>query len=390
MNKEAVLLALIRNVICGDIINDETKCACTEAMLGSVYTLAAKHDLAHLVGQAIGTLALPDSEILTKCKRAAMSAFLHHVRQDREFNKICKALEDARIPFIPLKGAVLRKYYPEPWMRTSCDVDILIQKANLDSAANLLKDALGYRFADRTGHDISFFSPDGIHIELHFDLIEDGRANASNSVLSLVWEDAYPAEGYQFWYVMSDRFFYFYHIAHMAKHFETGGCGIRPFIDLWLLDNVVKGDLAARDDLLQTGELLQFATAVRKLSRVWLAGEGADPLSNRLENFLLHGGVYGSADNRVALHKESRGGRLGYLLSRVFAPYEKLKSYYPILETHPYLMPIMQIRRWLMLFRPDIARRAKNEISINNKTKKSNTDAVGSLLNDLGIHGSLW
>ena len=390
VDKEAVLLALVRNVICGDTITDETKTACTEAMLESVYMLAAKHDLAHLVGQAVGKLGLPNSEILTKCKRAAMSAFLNHARQDRDFHRICDALEKAKISFIPLKGAVLRKHYPEAWMRSSCDVDILIQKADLDAASALMTGELGFAYADRTGHDVSFISPDGVHIELHFDLIEDGRANASNSVLRSVWEDAQPADGSQYWYVMSDRFFYFYHIAHMAKHVETGGCGIRPFIDLWLLDNVVKGDLSARDELLQTGQLLSFATAARKLSRVWLAGEEKDSLSVRLENFLLHGGVYGSTDNRVALHRESRGGKIGYLLSRIFAPFDKLKSYYPILEKHPYLMPIMQVRRWLLLLRPDVARRARNEISINNKAKQSPTDAADSLLSDLGIHSSAW
>ena len=390
VNKKAVLLALIRNVICGETISDEIKCACTEEMLTSVYELAARHDLAHLVGQAASKIPLPESEILAKCKRAAISAFMNHVRQDRDFNEICNALETAKILFIPLKGAILRQYYPESWMRTSCDVDILIQKTNLDAAADLLENTLGYRFMDRTGHDLSFVSPNGVHIELHFNLIEDGRVNAANAVLQLVWEDVHPAEGYQFWHVMSDRFFYFYHIAHMAKHFETGGCGIRPFVDLWLLDNVVKGDISARDELLQTSELLQFATAARKLSRVWLAGEETDSLSNRLEIFLLHGGVYGSADNRVALHKESRGGKMGYLMSRIFAPYEKLKSYYPILEKYPHLTPIMQVRRWFMLFRPDVARRAKKEISINNKAKQSPTDAADSLLSDLGIHSSAW
>ena len=390
MDKEAVLFALIRNIICGETISDETKYACTEAQLALVYDLAAKHDLAHLVGQAVGSLALPDCEALTKCKRAAMSAFLNHARQERELQKVCSALEAAEIPFVPLKGAVLRKFYPEPWLRTSCDLDILIQKDDLSMAENLLKTTLGYRFADRSGHDASFFSPDGVHIELHFDLIEDGRANAANSLLGRVWEDAQPAEGCQFRHVMSDRFFYFYHIAHMAKHFETGGCGIRPFIDLWLLEHAVSGDLPARDALLQTGNLLQFATAVRQLSRVWFDGAEADPLSVRLENFLLHGGVYGSTDNRVALHKESRGGKAGYLLSRIFAPSEKLKSYYPILKKHPYLMPVMQIRRWFMLFRPDIARQAKKELSINSKATQSSTEAVGSLLSDLGIHNSAW
>lgn len=390
MNKEAVLFALIRSVICGETVSEEIKTACTPQLLEDVYTLASKHDLVHLVGQAVSKLDLPDSEILAKSKQTAMQAVFRHMQQEHAYQQVCQALEDAQIPFIPLKGAVLRAYYPEPWMRTSCDVDILVKEAQLDAAAKMLTETLEYRFAGKSSHDMSFFSPQGVHIELHFDLVEDGRANASSRVLSRVWEDAKPRQGYSFWYEMSDALFYFYHIAHMAKHFETGGCGIRPFIDLWLLGHVVTEDRIGRDALLRSGELLQFAQAARKLSRVWFCGEAEDPVSGRLQSFLLHGGVYGSVDNRVALQQDSKGGKWFYLLSRIFAPYNKLKSYYPVLEKHRWLMPVMQVRRWFMLLRPDVARRAKREIAVNNKAEQCGTDAVGSLLNDLGIQRSLW
>ncbi len=390
MNKEAVLFALIRSVICSEAVSEEVKTVCTPVLLEEVYALASKHDLAHLVGQAVSKLDLPQSEALENCKQTAMVAFVRYMRLEHEYQRVCQALEDAQIPFIPLKGAVLRAYYPEPWMRTSCDVDILVKETELGVAAKVLKETLGYRFAEKTGHDMSFFSPSGTHIELHFDLVEDGRANAASQVLRRVWEDTKPWQGYSFWNKMSDALFYFYHIAHMAKHFETGGCGIRPFIDLWLLDNVVNADQRGRDALLRSGELLQFAQAARKLSRVWFGGEAEDPLSGRLQSFLLHGGVYGSVDNRVALQQERKGGKWSYLLSRIFAPYNKLKSYYPVLEKHRWLMPVMQVRRWFMLLRPDVARRAKKEIAASNEAEQSGTDAVGSLLSDLGIHNSLW
>ena len=35
-------------------------------------------------------------------------------------------IKKVQIPFLPLKGSVIRQYYPEPWMRTSCDIDILV------------------------------------------------------------------------------------------------------------------------------------------------------------------------------------------------------------------------------------------------------------------------
>lgn len=390
MSVETLLFALIRSVICCMELNNDEKAACTPEMLEAVYTLAARHDLAHLVGQAISKLGLPDSDILAKCKQSAMQALMRYMRLNYEYEQTCQTLEQAQIPFIPLKGSVLRAYYPEPWMRTSCDADILVRPADLEKAISALTEKLSYREGMRDTHDVTLQCPGGPHIELHFDLVEEGRANSASEVLSRVWEDATLRDGHSFWYEMSDSFFYFYHIAHMAKHFETGGCGIRPFIDLWLLDNVVTGDQSDRDTILQSGELLQFATAARKLSCVWFGGEAEDPLSGRLQSFLLHGGVYGSVDNRVALQQGNRGGKWGYLMSRIFAPYKKLKSYYPVLEKHRWLMPVMQVRRWFMLLRSDVVRRAKNEIAVSNEAEQCGTDAVGSLLSDLGIQNSLW
>ena len=387
MSKESVLLELIRSVICGGTVSDETKTACTPDLLEAVYILAARHDLAHLVGQAVSKLDLPESETLTKCKMAAMAAFSRYVQLEHAYQQVCRAFEEAQIPFLPLKGSVLRVYYPEPWMRTSCDVDILVKEAQLDAAANVLEETVGYRFAGKTQHDITFLSPSGVHIELHFDLVEDGRANAAATVLRKVWEEASCKEGHSFWYEMSDAFFYFYHIAHMAKHFEISGCGIRPILDLWLLDNLAKGNQNDRDTLLQSVGLLQFATAARKLSRVWFNGEAKDPFSERLQNFLLHGGVYGSMDNWVVLQQESKGSTRAYVLSRIFKPYEVLKKRYPILEKHRWLTPVMQVRRWFTLLRPDVASRAKKEISVS--LEHCETDSESNLLRDLGIHNAL-
>ena len=46
----------------------------------------------------------------------------------------------------------------------------------------------------------------------------------------------------------------------MAKHFESGGCGIRPFIDLLLLDALPAANEQERAALLKDGGLLIFKT----------------------------------------------------------------------------------------------------------------------------------
>ena len=177
----------------------------------------------------------------------------------------------------------------------------------------------------------------------------------------------------------------FYHIAHMAKHFETGGCGIRPFLDLWILDNLEDIDQSARDSLLTQGGLLQFAQTSRKLSQVWFSDRKSDTLLLQLQNFILYGGAYGTTANRVALQQIKKGGQFGYILSRIFVPFTKLKRYYPILEKHPWLMPFMQIRRWFMLLRPDVMKMAKGEITANRNLEKDRADDMNIFLKSIGL-----
>lgn len=372
------LFALIRSAL------DASPVAEIEADLGYLYQVAKTHDVEHLI-----TLSLKQNGLLKKedsfMEKSLLKAVYRYETSNYVLKELSDALEKAKIPFIPLKGSVLRKYYPEPWMRTSCDIDVLVHREDLERSIECLISTLGCEEKSRETHDVSLFTPRGVHIELHFDLVEEGRANNAIDVLRSVWENASLRENYKYHYEMADAFFYFYHIAHMAKHFESGGCGIRPFIDLWIMDHMGDVDFSARDNLLSKGGLLNFAEVSRALSRVWLGGEEADEISLQLQEFLLSGGVYGSSENRVALQQKKKGGRYGYILSRIFIPYEKLKRYYPILEKYRWLAPIMQVRRWFMLLRPEVANMAKNELKTNQSLKKDRADEMGIFLKNIGL-----
>lgn len=383
MNSEMtnVFFALIRSAIRGEKLSGSERDALSSANLRDLFVLADKHDVAHLI-----VFALKENGLSTEAfEKMLFKAIYKYDRMNLEFTRLTTALEDAKIPFIPLKGSVIRKYYPHPWMRTSCDIDIFVDEGNLENAISVLTEKCGYECGEKGPHDIPLCTSNGTRIELHYRLVEEARANEAASVLSLVWENATVCEGYGYRYEMSDAFFYFYHIAHMAKHFETGGCGIRPFIDLWILDGLEKADKEGREKLLSEGNLLKFAENSRNLSEVWLGGREADEFSLQMQNFIFGGGVYGSPENRVVLQQKKMGGRTGYLMSRVFASKSKLKGDYPILEKHPWLLPFMQVRRWLMLFRPDVAKMAKGEMSANKSLDKSKTEEMNAFLNNIGL-----
>ncbi len=386
MNKETscLLFALLRSALFGANISDEEKKRFSENILKEIIATSERHDIAHLISFAISQnnlLAKESGEL----DRHVMTAIYRYEQINYEYNRTCNSLEAANIPFIPLKGAVIRKYYPEPWMRTSCDIDILVHEDQVDSTSEYLVNKCGYTNKGKSSHDISLFTQGKNHIELHYDLVEDGLINNSSNVLRTVWETAVPHGDCRYWLDMPDEMFYFYHIAHMAKHFVNGGCGIRPFIDLWILDNIEEKDLNKRDELLRQGDLLRFAEVARLLSGVWFDGNKHNEITMQMENYILNGGVYGTQANRVAVQQQKKGGRLKYALSKIFIPYETLKFQYPILQKHRWLTPIMEVLRWFRIVFCGRAKSSIKELKMNNDITSDDAKRIQAFLDNIGL-----
>ncbi len=385
-NTNQILFALLRSAICGTSLKDNEKALFSSELLPDLFTLTKKHDIIHLLAFAIkkNKLIADNKELENILTAIIYKSIMRYEKLNKAYEGLCALLENAQIPFIPLKGSVIRKYYPEPWMRTSSDIDVLIRHEDLEKAIALLKETGPSRESRETKHDISLYFQNGVHIELHYDLIEEGRANKANAILQDVWKNSVLKDGYKYWYEMSDEFFYFYHIAHMAKHFEYGGCGIRTFLDLWLLNNIDNTNQKKREELLKTGGLLPFAKATEKLCKCWLDEELLDDISLRMEKYILDGGVYGSTQNGIEIQKQRKGGKIGYVLSNLFIPYDVIKRYYPILEKYPWLTPLMQIRRWgRIIFCGDI-KRVASQISYSD-TDNDKIMTLQELLTGIGL-----
>ena len=245
-----MLFRLIGSAIYGDLLSDKEKEFYNAELLSQVLKIAKYHDILHLV-----ILGLKINGLFDKNNRE-LETHLHltlfrYERMNYALNQLCDALEAAGIPFIPLKGSVIKNYYPEPWMRTSCDIDVLIREADLDIAVEYLVKNLGYIYKHKFTHDVSMFTKNGQHIELHYSLMGDEPVKKSFLVLNNIWDMAALRKGYEYWYELPDEIFYFYHIAHMAKHFENGGCGIRSFIDSHILNHRIEFDETKRKNLLE-------------------------------------------------------------------------------------------------------------------------------------------
>lgn len=387
MEKDTIymLFSILRSIFNGDQVSDADKQLVTEDLLKDIVKLASKHDIAHLVALGIINNELVDEQTKSQLQQIVFRAVYRYEKQNYELKQVCEALEKAQIPFLPLKGSVIRKYYPESWMRTSCDIDVLVHKKNLRTAVSYLIENLKYTEHEQNSHDISLFSPSGNHIELHYDLVEDHIAGSSSKILADIWNVVLNKEDGSYHYEMPDDIFYFYHIAHMAKHFENGGCGIRPFIDLLILDNLQGVNRKKRDEILEQGNLLKFANVAHKLSRIWLTNEPYDLLSKQMEDYILRGGVYGNNENRITVQQQKKGGRIKYALSKIFIPYDVIKFHYPILQKHRWLTPFMEVRRWFKLIFCGHAKRTLNELKFNQTISADKADATKNFLESIGL-----
>ena len=382
--KIQILFALLRSAINGTKLTEEERIQYSPDFLRDLLKITSKHDVVHLFvfGLKQNELISNENNDIENCIFKAVYRY-EHIRY--EYEKLCAILEKSQIPFLPLKGSVIRRYYPEPWMRTSCDIDILVHEEDSEKAKCILVNEHGCIYQGKGSHDISLFTPANVHIELHYGLVENGIANESSDVLKSIWNVAILREESDYWHEMTDEMFYFYHVAHMAKHFENGGCGIRPFIDLWILDHIENKDQSKRDALLEQGELLRFSEVARHLSRVWFGNEEHSELTKQMEQYILRGGVYGNSENRILVQQQKKGGKIKYVFSKVFLPYEVIKFHYPILQKHRWLTPFMQVRRWFKLVFCGHAQRTMDELKYNQSISSARAEATKEFLFNIGL-----
>ena len=269
-------------------------------------------------------------------------------------------------------------------MRSSCDIDILIKENDLDRAMKVLQEKYSYTSDNhRDFHDVSLHSAGGTHLELHFNIMENMKD--VDTVLTRVWEYAKPSTEGSCMYELDPEFLIYHILAHMSYHVLNGGCGIRSFIDLYLLEKKVQYDENKLCDICREGGLLAFKTAAENLSLVWMENREHDAVTITFEKYILSGGTYGNQETASEIKHVSNGGKVKYILTRIFQPYGILKEKYPVLRKHKWLLPVCQVRRWIYILSSDRKKLAPGLFKAGGKLSKDQVAEKLDLLRDVGL-----
>lgn len=375
---------LIKAEVTGESLCEDVIKQITPEIKEELYIISKKHDLAHIVAVVLQKHNLLGEDALSKkYSQALYMAVMRYENIQYEFNQICELFEAEQIVHIPLKGSVIRKYYAEPWLRTSCDIDILIRPEDLDRACELLVSRLHYDEKSRDYKDVSLYASSGVHLELHFMILEDVKS--LDRVLDKVWEYVHPIEADKYLYVMTPEYFLFYIFAHMSYHFSGGGCGVRAFVDIWLLTKHIDYDETVLQEMCEQSSIWQFVQSVRKVTNIWFEDEVHDELSRDIESYVVIGGIYGTKETSITAKKTKTPGKVKYILQRIFMSYRHLCILYPRLKKVPILYPYYTVVRWCKVFQDDIFVRVANEAKLNGEIEQGQVDELKLLFDKLGL-----
>ena len=171
----------------------------------------------------------------------------------------------------------------------------------------------------------------------------------------------------------------------MAYHFIHGGCGIKPFIDLYIINQKMDYDEKAVRAFCRQCGLEDFYCHVLYLTEVWFGNKQHTALSRQMAEYILNGGVYGTRENKELINRSKRKNKLKYAVSRIWMPYDILKTTYPIIVKHKWLFPFMQVRRWIAFVFGGKRKQSEQAVKDDGSVSKEQVSAMTEFLNEIGL-----
>lgn len=201
--------------------------------LDALYHMSRFHSLAALTYTALESAG--EQDILPKgWKEARDTALRNAVLFSAERNALEKYCEETGIWYLPLKGILLQKEYPGLGLREMVDNDILFDAAFRQQIHDWFA-ARGYTVKQYwQAVDDIYHKPPIFNFEMHTELFDASRFPEWAAYFEGALERLQPIPGSHWGRQFTAEDFYLYMLAHMYKHFATGGTGLRSLLDLYL------------------------------------------------------------------------------------------------------------------------------------------------------------
>lgn len=351
-----------------------------------VFELACRNSISALTWAAAQKLDSVPEDLRSRWENSASMTMMRSIQLDAEREYITKLLREAGLSYLVLKGAVIARRYPDPYMRSMADNDILYGFVEPDPAGGYrlcgdteseraqtrargasivreIMEGLGYVEVEQGegACDIHFAKAPFLNFEMHHAMMEDD--SPLHEYYANPWQRALRVDGTAdsdngaTEYVFSDEDQYIYLIAHAFKHVNRSGFGVRLLADIAVILHG-SGDELDHDyisEQLQELGISDFEHLVRGLSDTIMNGDPLDKEGAEIAQRMVECGTYGSPEeglkikmNLDRMKAEHDGGashpRLA-VLKGYFSPDEYCPEELYFMRDHALLRPLFPVGR---------------------------------------------
>lgn len=297
---------------------------------------------------------LPE-ELKDKLSKQYHAAVKQAIVQEFEGKQVLKALSDAGLLCIALKGWELRTMYPAATMRQMADLDILVKPYNYNNIKTIME-KLGFSCGTESSWKHDYFKKNEVNVEMHKRLTDDSALIQAWE--AGLWDRAATVDTNIF--KMSAEDYYIFHFVHLYKDFINGSLGLRRIVDTWLLQKQ-SVNMGVVKQFLKSFGMWNFYEQMIKLSLVTMGERPIDDDSELLLSHAFTHGIYGSGKSykagRIAAMGDSvRSGKIKSMLAAVFLPYGRMKAQFPVLKRWPILLPYCWVKRIIRFLQGDMNR----------------------------------
>lgn len=323
-----------------------------EMDLQQLYKMAKFHSLTAITAMALESAGVRDREFC----QAKEKAIRKNMLLDHEREKLCGYLEENGIWYMPLKGSILKDFYPQFGMRQMADNDILFDSRYRKTVKEYFQSNHYAVISYDKGIQDVYEKPPILNFEMHTSLFgkphdEKWQAYYKNIKAKLKKDDD-NSWGYHF----SDEDFYIYITTHTYKHFSGSGTGLRSLLDcyVYLQSKSASLDWTYIETECEKLGISDFEKQSRELAFKTFAAPANEPLSEMdgqmLEHY-LRSGTYGTLENSVKVKrrkyadKTGQTSKLSYMINRLFPDREWYEVNRPFYNRHPYFKPFFVLYR---------------------------------------------
>ena len=103
--------------------------------LSQLYVVASEHSLTAMTAYALESAGIYDEAF----KQAKSKAIRKNIVLDVERQKVISEFEKNGIRYCPLKGCIIKEWYPRIGMRQMADIDILCDEHKMDKVREVME-----------------------------------------------------------------------------------------------------------------------------------------------------------------------------------------------------------------------------------------------------------